>query len=262
MKIISNKNIITAGICVLCTAAMAVDENYQTNNSNWNAEASSLNGQPVTAQSFVWDAAITDMKEIRMGELALQKSDNSDVKSYAKDIISDHKKACKKLKAIAEKEGLNYPSTNSMAMTMSENWNTNTPVSSPAKSMHPDTERQNKNTPPHLASLMVSNVNNTMDATNDLAIAPTQHINWDTLSGAQFDRAFVSHMIKGHEKAINKFETASANLVDSDLKKYADKTLPTLRKHLEMAQELQTKIGMVSDANINNPAYQNAYQSR
>ncbi len=152
MKIISSKNVIAAGICMLCTAALAVDEAYQTKNSDWNAGTNSMNGLSVTAQSFVWDAAITDMKEIHMGELALQKSDNDDVKSYAKDLVSDHKKACKKLKAIAEKEGLNYPGTNSMAMTISEKWNTNSPV----KSMHPDKERQNMNTPPHLASLMVS----------------------------------------------------------------------------------------------------------
>ncbi|MEJ0090933.1 MAG: DUF4142 domain-containing protein [Limisphaerales bacterium] len=86
-------------------------------------------------------------------------------------------------------------------------------------------------------------------------------MNWDALSGPQFDRAFISHMITGHEKAISKFETASANLQDPELKKYANKTLPTLRKHLEMAQELQTKIGMWS-ASSTNSAYQNAYQNR
>ena len=78
----------------------------------------------VTAQHFVWEAATTDMKEIHMGELALQKSDNSDVQSFAKRIISDHKKACKKLQAIAEKEGLNFPDTNSMAWN-NDRWATN-----------------------------------------------------------------------------------------------------------------------------------------
>ena len=68
------------------------------------------------------------------------------------------------------------------------------------------------------------------------------------LSGPAFDRAFADHMVRGHEKAIEKFENASAYLQDASLKKYADKTLPTLRKHLQLAQELQAKVGDWSDS--------------
>jgi len=147
MKINLNKTVIAIGVCVWSTIVFAVDENYQTNMSDSYAATNDMNALPVTAQSFVWDAAITDMKEIHMGELALKKSDNVDVKSFAKDIVADHKKACKKLKVIAEKEGLNFPSTNSLAVIMNDRWNTNYST----QSIHPDTEKQNANrliTPP------------------------------------------------------------------------------------------------------------------
>jgi len=182
------------------------------------------------------------------------------VKSFANDIISDHKKACKKLKAIADKEGLNYPSTNSIAMNMNDHmgdrWHTNYDT----ESKHPAMERQNMDSPPHLASTMVTtNINDSMD---NQQMVGHDVMNWDSLSGAEFDRAFINHMVMGHEKAISKFETASENLQDADLKKYAQKTLPVLREHLRMAQKLQSKLGW-ADSGMTNSTYQTtSYQNR
>jgi predicted outer membrane protein len=82
-----------------------------------------------------------------------------------------------------------------------------------------------------------------------------REMDWNALSGAQFDRAFVSHMITGHQQAIRKFEMASENLQDPALKKYAEKTLPVLREHLRMAQELQSQVGTWSDAGATNSMY-------
>jgi putative membrane protein len=57
------------------------------------------------------------------------------------------------------------------------------------------------------------------------------------LQGAAFDRAYARHMVSEHKKDISKFERASNNLMDTDLKNFASKTLPNLREHLRMAQE-------------------------
>ena len=192
--------------------------------------------EPVTSQSFVWSAALTDMKEIHLGELALQKSDDADVKSFARRIIADHKSACKKLRALAEKKGLNYPDTNSLA------WNTNYPGRTndlgyaDTNSAVP-TEKPDMDSPPHLAYLLTTNLNTNFDDARGLQMAYLE-----TLPEPEFDRAFVKHMIAGHQKAIREFENASATLQDADLRDYADDTLPVLRKHLERAQELQMKI--------------------
>jgi putative membrane protein len=56
------------------------------------------------------------------------------------------------------------------------------------------------------------------------------------LEGAAFDRAYARHMVSEHKKEISKFERASKNLVDTDLRKFAEATLPKLREHLQMAQ--------------------------
>ncbi|MEO5570452.1 MAG: DUF4142 domain-containing protein [Bacteroidia bacterium] len=54
-------------------------------------------------------------------------------------------------------------------------------------------------------------------------------------SGKDFDKDFCDMMVNGHKDAINKFETAADKSVDTDIKNWANATLPALRKHLDMA---------------------------
>jgi putative membrane protein len=56
------------------------------------------------------------------------------------------------------------------------------------------------------------------------------------LSGAQFDKMFVSHMLADHRKDIKDYEKAGKKKDVAG--SYATETLPTLRKHLETAQSL------------------------
>jgi putative membrane protein len=64
----------------------------------------------------------------------------------------------------------------------------------------------------------------------------------DKLSGAEFDRAYISEMIDAHQKAIDAF-TNGADSADADVKAFASSTLPTLKAHLSDAQKLQQKLG-------------------
>lgn len=56
------------------------------------------------------------------------------------------------------------------------------------------------------------------------------------LSGAEFDRAFMKHMVDDHKKAVAAFQRASTSAKDGELKAFAARTLPTLQQHLQMAQ--------------------------
>ncbi len=61
-------------------------------------------------------------------------------------------------------------------------------------------------------------------------------------SGDAFDKAYMSMMVKDHEKDVKEFEEASKNADDADLKAWAGKTLPTLQHHLEMAKDIDGKL--------------------
>jgi putative membrane protein len=56
------------------------------------------------------------------------------------------------------------------------------------------------------------------------------------LSGANFDREFVKHMVEDHKKDIKDYEKASKQ--GDAAGTYAKEALPTLRKHLDNAQSL------------------------
>jgi putative membrane protein len=59
--------------------------------------------------------------------------------------------------------------------------------------------------------------------------------------GADFDKAFAEANVKGHQDAIMKFEKA-AKSADAEIRAFAEKTLPTLKHHLEMAQAMHNSV--------------------
>jgi putative membrane protein len=60
-------------------------------------------------------------------------------------------------------------------------------------------------------------------------------------TGKDFDREFISMMVKSHNDGISLFEDTRANASDVDVKNFADKTLPTLRMHLDSAKAIQKR---------------------
>jgi putative membrane protein len=63
------------------------------------------------------------------------------------------------------------------------------------------------------------------------------------VSGAEFDRAFMDAMVTDHDHAVAKFRAFSERGDDPELKKWAEKTLPTLQAHERMAKETAAKVG-------------------
>jgi putative membrane protein len=63
----------------------------------------------------------------------------------------------------------------------------------------------------------------------------------EKLSGAAFDRAYLEEMVKHHQKDIKEFERA-AQSSNAQIRGFAERTLPTLREHLQMSQQLQQTV--------------------
>lgn len=62
------------------------------------------------------------------------------------------------------------------------------------------------------------------------------------LSGRRFDKAFVKAMVKDHRKDIAEYEK-EAKASNSPAASYAQASLPTLRKHLQLAESLERRPG-------------------
>lgn len=57
----------------------------------------------------VKDMAMADMAEVETGKLALSKSQNSDVKAFAQQMVDDHGQALTKVQALAQARGVTLP---------------------------------------------------------------------------------------------------------------------------------------------------------
>lgn len=62
------------------------------------------------------------------------------------------------------------------------------------------------------------------------------------LSGAEFDRAYMTEMVHDHEKDVAEFDKAAKSSTDPEVKAFAAKTLPVLQAHLKMAKDVQQSL--------------------
>lgn len=66
-------------------------------------------------------------------------------------------------------------------------------------------------------------------------------------TGAEFDKMYMSHMVKDHEKTVADFEKETKNGQDAAVRSFAQQTLPKLREHLQMTHQLAAKVGAEGD---------------
>jgi len=65
----------------------------------------------------------------------------------------------------------------------------------------------------------------------------------DKLDGHNFDKHYAeSSGVKAHRDSVQQFETMAASAEDPEIRKFANRTLPGLREHLQMAEDLQHKV--------------------
>jgi len=161
-----------------------------TCNRDRSVEAARGDQQPAATpaeQDFMIKAAQANLAEIDMARLAMQKTQNPDVKDYAHMIESDHTNALEDLTDLMRDKGM-----------------------SPPNALTPETK---------------------MDIEKMTA-----------LSGPELDREFANSMVADHQKAVEMFRDQVNIAQAPEVKKYADKLLPTLEMHLEKAQKLQSKL--------------------
>lgn len=61
-------------------------------------------------------------------------------------------------------------------------------------------------------------------------------------SGKDFDKAYISEMVKDHHKDVKLFEDAKSTVKDPDLLTFIDKTLPVLKKHLQHVEGIEKQV--------------------
>jgi putative membrane protein len=67
------------------------------------------------------------------------------------------------------------------------------------------------------------------------------------LSGDRFDREYMKVMIDDHKTDVDHFKKQAEKADSQDVKSFASKALPTLERHLEMAQSTGQQVGAASE---------------
>jgi putative membrane protein len=87
------------------------------------------------------------------------------------------------------------------------------------------------------AAAQAQNVRDNLDQQHASALQQLQGA-----SGADFDRRYVQHQLTGHEETVGLFDHFAQNGDHPQLKQFAQQTLPSLREHLQMAQQLRSAL--------------------
>jgi putative membrane protein len=82
------------------------------------------------------------------------------------------------------------------------------------------------------------------------AAQANQKDEWQKLSGAKLDDAYLRVQLEDHKQAISVFENEIEHGQNEAVKDYAEKTLPTLQDHIRIAEDIAGKIGMSGKAGL------------
>jgi putative membrane protein len=63
-------------------------------------------------------------------------------------------------------------------------------------------------------------------------------------TGSDFDRGYINMMVKDHKKTVMLFEHAATSSPDPQIKGFAAKTLPILKQHYTLIQQVANKLGI------------------
>jgi putative membrane protein len=61
-------------------------------------------------------------------------------------------------------------------------------------------------------------------------------------TGADFDKSYIQDQVSGHKKMQQLLAAEATNGKDADLKMFAERTLPTVKQHYQMAKQIEAKV--------------------
>jgi len=183
----------------------------------------------VTTAQFLQQATIAGMKEVSTGKLAAEKATDKKIKAFGQMMVDDHTRANEELRVLAKIKKVNLP----MSMPKGE-LRPDGRVDSAPDNMR-DTSRT-KNAEGEAGNTGLAKPTN--GATEADVTSAIEKLN--NLSGSSFDKAYIKMMVADHQNAISLFEKASQS-TDAQVKAYAKKYLPVLKKHLKHVNALAAK---------------------
>lgn len=187
-------------------------------------------------RTFIMKVAKEGQQEVSTAQMAADKATDSQVKAFAQKLVSDHTQANQELMQLAQQKGVN------VGMGMETHHRD-------SSSQQSSTNTSSSSQPGNTQTSRTDQTSSSTSSSSHAGMAGDSKLmgRYAKMQGAEFDRAFVRDQVAHHEKDIKEFEKQSRTAQDSDLRAFIDKTLPTLRQHLETARSLQQTTGRGSN---------------
>ena len=231
-------------------------------------------GRPATTSSdddsFLSKALEINAAEVELGRLAATKAQNKRVKDYANMLVKDQSAALEKLHrahrntstgTVTDKSGASTRETSRGqsgtttgqpgASTRQPGTTTGQtgPATDPGGAGTRESSRGQSGTTPGQPGGVAAGQRQpkTVGSAGDVPLS-AEHEQLRTrlsgLSGAQFDREYIDAMVAGHREAVGVFEkqTGAAKSTDADTTKLAQELLPTIKRHLQQAEQIQKSL--------------------
>lgn len=183
-----------------------------TAGSGTNAEASA-DVRAEMEKDLVRQIHLMNQLEIRAGELAKQKAQNTAVKQFATRLVQEHRAADERISRIAEQRGVDLPS-----MEMQRT------AGSGSGDMSQALENERGMTP---------EMHQSMQQMEELR----------RLRGREFDLAFMQLMVEDHENMLRSMESMGVRVEDPVLQSELSAMTDSVRTHRDLAQSITEKLG-------------------
>jgi predicted outer membrane protein len=239
------------------------------NRTNYRAAQAGVGGQNSIVDHFLAGCLLDQNKgEVELSKIALQKSENAEVKQFAQKMIQDHQKMIEQLQPLTAMRGDANRSTSSILGGHSESQGrsettegrtsdtTALPGSSGASQTLAPTGTRSSVPPVTATTEITASTNATTTATaGGGAVHQLRQIDrqinerclqmardeMQQKSGAEFDRAYVGSAIGAHVHALAALEVIGKQ-TQGTLAQVAQQAQPTVQQHLEQAKQLMKQL--------------------
>ena len=199
-------------------------------------------------QQFLSKAAAAGRAEVEMGRLGQTRAQSSEVKSFAERMVQDHTRVYGELQALGSSRGLLGPDdtgTTSTASSRSDRLMEAPPAAGigARPSSGPGSNTASSSTATPGTGMPMASMGSA-DGSHPKLSASAQHSldRLQGLNGAEFDREFMKQMVTDHKAAVADFQRAATSASDPEVKTFAQKTLPGLQEHLQLARSLSERL--------------------
>jgi putative membrane protein len=178
-------------------------------------------------RQFVQQASMSNEMEVTLGDLAQDKAQSDQVKQFGGRLARDHEAAMRELQSsLGDARPAQQPDAGKSATDAARGGGATAANREPSSRPGAAGGEQMAQAG---ASGELEEMHQQMEQTEQKL---------EGMSGQAFDRAYLEEMVTHHQQDIQAFERASQS-DNPQIRAFAARTLPTLRAHLQQAQQLR-----------------------